>query len=66
MELSEKLQARRPRVQHGPHRLRLSGVVVCPDAPNEYMAPALVVGDSEIVSSVVDIREELVLLSDAT
>lgn len=66
MELSEKPQARKPRIQHGPHRLRQSGVVACPDVPTEYVAPTLVIGDSEIVSSAVDIMEEIVPLSDAT
>ena len=65
MELSQKSETRRPRIQYGPHRLRLSGVVAHPDASAEDLAPTLVVGDSEIVSSVVDIQQELVPLNDA-
>ena len=65
MELSQKPEAPRFRIQHGPHRLRLSGVVACPVALSEVLAPTLVIGDLEIVSSVVNIQQELIPLSDA-
>jgi len=65
MELSQKPEARKPRIQYGPHRLRLSGFVARPVVPTEDLAPIIIIGDSEIVSSVVDIQQELIPLNDA-
>lgn len=60
MEISEKPQALRPRVVHGPHRLRLSGVAIAPFAPMDEIMPTVAGERPEIVSSTVEISVELV------
>lgn len=64
MEQSEKLLARGPRVLHGPHRLRMSGVVAHPVLPKGDVSPSVAAGESEIASETVEIAVELIPLDE--
>ena len=64
MEISEKPQAQKPRVVHGPHRLRISGVAPQTLVPRDQVMPTIVIGDSEIVSTAVEIQVELIQLDE--
>lgn len=64
MEISEKLQARKPRVLYGPHRLQMTGVAARPSAPTGEVMPTVVAGESEIVTSTVEITVELIPLDE--
>ena len=60
MEMSEKRQALRPQVLHGPHRLRMSGVAVAPSAPVDIVMPTMAGEEPEIVTTAIEIAVELV------
>jgi len=64
MEWTEKLPERKPRVLHGPHRIRLSGIAAGRPASVEETAPTVIAGESEVVSSTVEIKQELVPLDE--
>lgn len=64
MEMSEKPQARRPRVLHGPHRLHMSGVATRPSAPEGNVVPTVPAAEPEIVTSAVEISVELIPLDE--
>ncbi|MCI0352938.1 MAG: hypothetical protein L0Z53_26245 [Acidobacteriales bacterium] len=64
MDLSEKSLPRRPRVLHGPHRLRMSGVAARPSLPQGEVAPTVVAGDAETVTETVEISVELIPLDE--
>lgn len=64
MEISEKPQAHRLRVVHGPHRLRMSGVVPQWSVPAGEVMPTVAVGDFEIVTKAVEISVELIPLDE--
>lgn len=60
MEISEKPQAHRPRVVHGPHRLRMSGIVPQSSVPAGELMSTVAVGDFEIVTKAIEISVELI------
>ncbi len=60
MEISVKLQAHKPRVVHGPHRLRVSGVAPQSSAPTAEVIPTVVASDFEIVTTAVEISVQLI------
>lgn len=64
MDISEKLVPSRPRVVHGPHRLRMSGIARQPNPVAGEVMPAVVVGESEIASGVVEVVVETIPLDE--
>lgn len=64
MEMSEKVQVRKPRVVHGPHRLRVSGVAPRSSAPVGEEMPTVSAGEPEIVTTPVEISVELIPLDE--
>ena len=67
MDFSNKPQARRPRVVHGPHRINLSGVAMpVPELPVEDVSPTFLVGVTELAGEVIEVPIELVTLADQT
>jgi len=64
MEMSEKPEARRPRVLYAPHRLRMSGVVPRPSVLVGEEMPTVSAGETEIVTTSVDISVELIPLDE--
>ena len=64
MEFSEKPQAHRLQVVHGPHRLRMSGVALRSSVPADEVMLTVAAGDSEIVTTAVEISVELIPLDE--
>jgi hypothetical protein len=60
MNISEKPPVKRPRVFQGPHRLRLSGAASEAPVAVEDVVTVITVGDSEFVSSPVELPAEVV------
>lgn len=58
MDLSQKPLVSRPRVIHGPHRIRLSGVIRTQPIPREEVLPGSTAAESELVGETVDIPME--------
>lgn len=64
MDFSEKPQIRRPRVIHGPHRIRVSGVAVAaPELPVENVVPTYIAGDTELAGNIVEFPMEFVTIA---
>lgn len=62
---SPKESVRRPRVVHGPHRIRVSGVaVVGTEQPVENLLPSEEVVTSELVGTVIDVPQELASIEE--
>ena len=62
MERSEKPQAPGPKVLHGPHRMRLSGIAPRSAAPAVEFVPIVQVDDPQVVSMTVEIPVESIAL----
>jgi hypothetical protein len=66
MDLTEKPAIARPRVVHGPHRIRLSGIPAGRPASSDVTPPTVVVGESEIVTETEEVTVQIVPLEQST
>lgn len=65
MDVSKKKPVtRRPRILHGPHRLRSSGAASRANVVIEDVIGAVTLGDPEVVSSEIEVSVEVVQPTD--
>jgi hypothetical protein len=62
MEVTEKPQVSRPRVIHGPHRIRVSGAPTRPALPEAQVVPIITTAEFELAGEEFEVPVEFVTL----